>query len=134
MEEIKIDEYKCEYFQSHREENNWDIPIDHDWCTEWDCKCEDVPLEECVVKVIEYCKLKDKQLEEKEEELKLVKSQYNCYACDTCHGREDYRNLKRHYGNLLPTYYKTLKAVKRYKNNLEEIHKLIHDTQNEELK
>ena len=52
MEEIKIDEYKCEDFQSHREENNWDIP-----------------LNECVVKAIEYCKLKDKQLEEKEKQL-----------------------------------------------------------------
>lgn len=25
-----------------------------------------------------------------------LKKQYNCYACGTCKGREDYKNMKRH--------------------------------------
>ena len=77
-EPIIINENKCDYFQSYREENNWDIPIDTDWCVENDCKCSDVPFNKCLVKAIEYCKIKDKQLKRKEQECKKYKKYKKC--------------------------------------------------------
>nr|DAT89610.1 MAG TPA: hypothetical protein [Caudoviricetes sp.] len=35
------------------------------------------------------------------QECEELKKQYNCYACDTCKGKEDYRNLKRHCENAI---------------------------------
>ena len=61
------------------------------------------------------------ELEHKNQECEKVKRQYNCYACDTCHGKEDYRNIKRHFENLLPTYHKKLEELEKYKNCLMEI-------------
>lgn len=42
-----------------------------------------------------------KQLEQKEQECEKLKKQYNCYACDTCKGKEDYRNIKIHCENAI---------------------------------
>lgn len=49
-----------------------------------------------------------------------LKSQYNCYACDTCSGKEDYRNMKRHCGNAI-------KTVHTYRSALEEISLIIDE-------
>ena len=65
----------------------------------------------------EYCKscyeLTEK-LQAKEQECEKIKKQYNCYACETCNGKEDYRNMKRHCENAI-------KANHKYKQILEEI-------------
>ena len=49
-----------------------------------------------------------------EQENKELRQQYNCYACDTCQGKEDYRNMKRHCENAI-------KTVHTYRSALEEI-------------
>lgn len=54
------------------------------------------------------------QLKNKEQECEKLKTQYNCYACETCKGKEDYRNMKRHCENAI-------KANHRYKQALDEI-------------
>lgn len=59
-----------------------------------------------IMKIEEYKKLK--------QECKELKKQYNCYACGTCKGKEDYRNMKRHCENAI-------KANHKYKQTLEEI-------------
>lgn len=59
-----------------------------------------------------------KQRKRKEQECEKLKTQYNCYACETCNGREDYRNMKRHCENAI-------KAIHRYKQSLDEIEKYI---------
>lgn len=59
-----------------------------------------------------------KQLQAKEQECEKLKTQYNCYACGTCKGKEDYRNMKRHCEN-------SIKANHRYKQSLDEIEKYI---------
>lgn len=63
-----------------------------------------------IMKIEEYKKLK--------QECKELKKQYNCYACGTCKGKEDYRNMKRHCEN-------SIKANHRYKQSLDEIEKYI---------
>ena len=37
-----------------------------------------------------------KQLIREKQECEKLKKQYNCYACDTCNGKEDYIQLKKH--------------------------------------
>ena len=55
-----------------------------------------------------------KEIQELEQENKELRQQYNCYACDTCQGKEDYRNMKRHCENAI-------KTVHTYRSALEEI-------------
>lgn len=55
-----------------------------------------------------------KQLKRLEQENEQLKKQYNCYACDTCNGKEDYRNMKRHCENAI-------KTVQKYSSALKEI-------------
>ena len=55
-----------------------------------------------------------KQHKRLEQENKELRQQYNCYACDTCQGKEDYRNMKRHCENAI-------KTVHAYRSVLEEI-------------
>ena len=57
----------------------------------------------------------------KEQECEKLKTQYNCYACGTCKGKEDYRNMKRHCENAI-------KANHRYKQALDEIDKIVSGT------
>ena len=42
-----------------------------------------------------------KQLQRLKQENERLRKQYNCYACDTCSGKEDYRNMKRHCENAI---------------------------------
>lgn len=53
----------------------------------------------------------NKKLKQECEELK---KQYNCYACGTCNGKEDYKNMQRHCENAI-------KANHKYKQSLDEI-------------
>lgn len=53
-------------------------------------------------------------IKELEQENARIKQQYNCYACDTCNGKEDYRNMKRHSENAI-------KTVQKYSSALKEI-------------
>ena len=58
-------------------------------------------------------KLKD-LLTDRKRECERLKKQYNCYACDTCSGKEDYINMKRHCENAI-------KSVHKYRTALEDI-------------
>ena len=51
--------------------------------------------------LLEFVKDTYLQLKRKEQECEELKKQYNCYACDTCKGKEDYINLKRHCENAI---------------------------------
>ena len=62
--------------------------------------------------------LQDK-LKTKEQECEKLKKQYNCYACGSCRGREDYRNMARHCENAI-------RANHKYKQILDEIDKIAH--------
>ena len=63
-----------------------------------------------------------KQLVRKKEECEKLKKQYNCYACDTCNGKEDYIHLKKHCEN----------AIKSLQNKQAELNQLKAD--NKQLK
>lgn len=49
------------------------------WCHDNRCKCEDIPFDKCLVKAIQYCKLKDEQLKCKEEECEALKAELEQY-------------------------------------------------------
>ena len=63
-----------------------------------------------------------KQLVREKEECEKLKKQYNCYACDTCNGKEDYIQLKKHCEN----------AIKALHNKQAELNRLKAD--NKQLK
>ena len=63
-----------------------------------------------------------KQLVREKQECEKLKKQYNCYACDTCNGKEDYIHLKEHCEN----------AIKSLHNKQVELNQLKAD--NKQLK
>lgn len=65
--QIIIDENICEYYSDTKEDEEGAYPI-VGWCNDNYCKCDDIPFDECLVKAIQYCKLKDKQLARKTQE------------------------------------------------------------------
>lgn len=51
-----------------------------------------------------------------EQENERLKKQYNCYACDSCGGKEDYINMKRHTENAIKTVHKYRQALQEIKD------------------
>jgi hypothetical protein len=74
--QIIIDENICEYYSDEKEDEEGANPI-VGWCNDNYCKCEDVPLDECVIKAVQFCKLKDKQLKAKEQECERLKETFD---------------------------------------------------------
>lgn len=72
-EPIIIDENICDYYSDTKEDEEGANPV-VGWCFDNNCKCEDIPFDECVVKAVQYCKLKDKQLKRKKKECEELKS------------------------------------------------------------
>ena len=66
----------------------------------------------------------NKMVEAKEQECERLKKQYNCYACDTCKGKEDYINLKRHCENAIKTLHNKHVELDQLKQTLIEIKKI----------
>lgn len=99
---------------------------DRGYCETYDCKyyenLKECQKQNCWYRYYSKEHIKNiqikKQLQAKEQECEKLKTQYNCYACETCNGREDYRNMKRHCENAI-------KAIHRYKQSLDEIEKYI---------
>lgn len=58
------------------------------------------------------------QLQRLKAENERLKKQYNCYACDSCVGKEDYINMKRHTENAI-------KTVHKYSQALQEIREIV---------
>ena len=90
--QIIIDENICEYYSDTKEDEEGAYPI-VGWCNNNYCKCDDIPFDECLVKAIQYCKLKDKQLKCKEQELNDYKKQFKADTKEM----ENYQNeIVRH--------------------------------------
>ena len=103
-EEIIIDDVnvsECEFLRNCIIPDNYGCKIDDSLC--------------CDVGNCYY-----KQLQRLKQENKELKKQYNCYACDSCAGKEDYRNMKRHCENAI-------KTVHKYNNALKEIRKYCEE-------
>lgn len=47
----------------------------------------------------------------KEQECEKLKKQYNCYACGTCNGKEDYKNMQRHCEKAIAQNHKYIQAL-----------------------
>lgn len=67
----------------------------------------------------ENLELSDK-LNKARAENERLKKQYNCYACDSCGGKEDYINMKRHTENAI-------KTVHKYRQALQEIRDIVRE-------
>ena len=65
------------------------------------------------------------RLEEKCEALEAennkLKTQYNCYACGSCKGKEDYINLEKHHKGLRTEFDRLHREIRRLKWYLNEI-------------
>lgn len=71
----------------------------------------------------ESCKKCEDDLKAKEQECEELKTQYNCYACGTCKGKEDYRNLERHHIGLRKSFDELHKQLYQLKAEKEELKK-----------
>ena len=60
-----------------------------------------------------------KQYIRKEQECVELKKQYNCYACGTCNGKEDYINLERHHIGLRKSFDELHKQLDQLKADRE---------------
>ena len=63
----------------------------------------------------------EEKIELLEQENATLKTQYNCYACGNCKGKEDYINMKRHTENAI-------KTVHKYRQALQEIRDIADRT------
>lgn len=116
MEIFKIDSTICDYYSDTKEDEEG-ANIIVGWCHDNGCECSEVPFDECLVKAIQYCKLKDKQLKRKEEECKWWKEEYTTAKSmyDLC--QSDFMELAK----IKSKYEQALKSVK---NSLETIKKV----------
>lgn len=83
---------------------------------------EDVTVQISQSQFDEYNELK--------EENARIKQLYNCYACDTCNGKEDYRNMKRHCENAIKTVQKHRQALNEIGMVIEELEQQYDDISN----
>lgn len=67
------------------------------------------------------------QLQAKEQECEVLKKQYNCYACETCKGKEDYINLKRHCENAIKTLHNKHAELDQLKAENDTYKKMFED-------
>ena len=56
-----------------------------------------------------------KQLKRLEQENERLKTQYNCYACGNCKGKEDYINLEKHHIGLRKQFDKKVHTLQEIK-------------------
>lgn len=84
-------------------------------------KCNPVNCKLYIIDELSTIKVLQEKLKYKEKECEKLKTQYNCYACGTCKGKEDYRNMKRHCENAI-------KANHKYKQSLDEIEEIASGT------
>lgn len=57
----------------------------------------------------------DKLIAELKAENAKLKTQYNCYACGNCKGKEDYINLERHHIGLRKQFDKKVQTLQEIK-------------------
>lgn len=72
----------------------------------------------------------NKTIEAKEQECEELKKQYNCYACGTCNGKEDYRNLERHHIGLRKSFDELHKQLDQLKEQNDELKKVNNHIEN----
>lgn len=60
-------------------------------------------------------KLKEK-LQAKEQECERLRKQYNCNACGTCNGKEDYKNMQKHCEKAIAQNHKYKQELKPFKD------------------
>lgn len=60
-------------------------------------------------------KLKE-QLRVKEQECERLRKQYNCNACGTCNGKEDYKNMQRHCEKAIAQNHKYKQELNPFKD------------------
>lgn len=82
--------------------------------------------QECTEKMEIIIALENK-LTAKEQECEELKKQYNCYACGTCNGKEDFRNLERHHIGLRKSFDELHKQLDQLKAKEQECEKLSFD-------
>ena len=70
-----------------------------------------------------------RQLKRLQEENEKLKTQYNCYACGNCKGKEDYLNLEKHHKGLRKQFDEFVKRNNTLSLRIEELEK-----ENENLK
>lgn len=75
-------------------------------------------------------KLKE-QLQAKEKECERLRKQYNYCACGSCRGREDYRNMARHYENAITVAHTLRQDCQYFKTQLEYFKDLLVESENE---
>ena len=69
-------------------------------------------------------------IQAKEQECEDLKKQYNCYACGTCKGKEDYKNLETHHIGLRKSFDELHKQLDQLKQTLAEIKEICNSVEN----
>lgn len=85
--------------------------------------CEHYKTGDCLISPVwcdQFYNCDYKQLKRNEKECEELKKQYNCYACDTCKGKEDYINLKRHCENAIKSLHNKQAEHNQLKADREE--------------
>lgn len=79
-------------------------------------KAENERIKRDFLKQNQWLQDQKKEIDELKTENERLKKQYNCYACDSCGGKEDYINMKRHTGNAIKTVHKYSQALQEIRD------------------
>lgn len=104
-----------------QEENKcYDTKRNNGRCISYNRMAEDYErrLKEENVKLKQQLEIDKNQINYFIEENEKLKTQYNCYACGNCKGKEDYINLEKHHVELR-------KQFDKYHNALQDIKTLV---------
>ena len=67
------------------------------------------------IPIYEQCKQLETENAELKAENERLKTQYNCYACGNCKGKEDYINLEKHHIGLRKQFDKKVRTLQEIK-------------------
>ena len=84
----------------------------------------DIYNQECL-NLQEELKESLEQLDQLKAKNEGLKKQYNCYACDTCNGKEDYINLKRHCENAIKSLHNKQAEFDQLKAENDELRQFL---------
>lgn len=146
-EEIYIDNVNVAECKEHFTHYDYWDNCDKDMCDAYNAECK--PRDLGCLHYIVNLETELKRLEKENEELRnkptleldtsyirklekenaKLKSQYNCYACGNCNGKEDYINLEKHHKGLRKQFDELAKRNNTLSLRIEEL-----ENENEKLK
>ena len=105
-------EDEIEKLRGECEQSEYDYQKQLKNTNKWIAECEDLQKQ---------LQAKEQECEELKQEKEKIKMQYNCYACGTCNGKEDYKNMQRHFEKAIVQNHNYERALDKIENLCKQV-------------